>query len=322
MRSLARAVKRASRLTLVLIVLSVVGGSIAVVLLVHGRGTPPPRPGAPFVGNFETGDLSQWDHVADPDPRTNPPRTVKAPVRQGRYAAELTVDPSDTSEEPGATRVDLFEDASPKVAGERVEEWERVWVLFPSSAYTRTPFRPVPGNWNWLVQWHSSSRLIGPQERTGGQPFALGVQTGAALPRRRCSYSADVAGRLELAGYVTAGDVAGGPRPQRRFCTHRRLRLNHWYEVALHVIWSTDPREGVFQVWIDGRRLLDLHQATLIFNSDTGAVDLPNPELSNYRGPDPRTGRPPTWSSSVFYDGLRLGPTATSVGFEAPRGGG
>jgi hypothetical protein len=61
---------------------------------------------------------------------------------------------------------------------------------------------------------------------------------------------------------------------------------------------------GVFQLSVDGQPLLDLHGPTLLFDSRSGAVDLPNPDLSNYRGPDPGTGATPIWSSTVFYDGL------------------
>jgi len=296
----------------------VVAVALAVGLTRHGgRSAPRAHPGARFVGDFESGDLAQWDHAVDPGPRTHPLRTVRSPVRQGRYAAQLTVDPGDSADEPGATRVDLFENARPGFAGEGAEEWERVWVLFPSAASSPTPFEPVPGNWNWLVQWHSASRLIGPQSRTGGQPFALGVQTGSRLADGRCSYSTRSRARAELAGYFTGGDIAPGPRRRHTFCTNRALRLDHWYEIGIHVIWSVDARLGVFQLAIDGQPLLDLHGPTLLFDSTSGAVDLPNPDLSNYRGPDPRTGAAPTWSSTVFYDGLRLGPTAASVGLRA-----
>lgn len=302
----------------VVVLLGLVTVAVAVGLTRHGgRSASRPQPGARFVGDFETGNLAQWDHAVDPDPQTHPLRTVRSPVRQGRYAAQLTVDPSDSADEPDATRVDLFEDARPGFGGEGVEEWERVWVLFPSAVSSSTPFKPVPGNWNWLVQWHSASRLIGPQSRTGGQPFALDVQTGARPADGTCSYSTRSSAGAELAGYFIGGDIASGPRPRQSFCTDRSLRLDHWYEIGIHVIWSVDTRLGVFELSIDRQPLLDLHTSTLLFDSRTGAVDLPNPDLSNYRGPDPRTGAAPRWSSTVFYDGLRLGPTAASVGLSA-----
>lgn len=308
-------VNRARRPLVLLAVVGVVAVGLAVVLTRHGgRSAPRPHPGARFVGDFESGDLTQWDHAVDSDPRTHPLRTVGSPVRQGRYAAQLTVDPSDSANEPGATRVDLFENARPGFAGEGAEEWERVWVLFPSATSSPTPFEPVPGNWNWLVQWHSASRLIGPQSRTGGQPFALGVQTGDRPADSSCSYSTGSRAGAALAGYFTGGDVASGPQRRHTFCTDRALRLDHWYEIGIHVIWSTDARLGIFQLSVDGQPLLDLRGPTLLFDSRSGAVDLPNPDLSNYRGPDPRTGAAPTWSSTVFYDGLRLGATAASVG--------
>jgi hypothetical protein len=311
-------VSRARHALILLAVVGVVAVAIAVGLTRHsGRSTPRPHPGARFVGDFESGDLTQWDHAVDPDPRTHPLGTVGSPVQQGRYAAQLTVDPSDSADEPGATRVDLFENARPGFAGEGAEEWERVWVLFPSAAFSPKPFEPVPGNWNWLVQWHSASRLIGRQSRTGGQPFALGVQTGARPAESRCFYSTRSSAGAELAGYFTGGDIASGPQRRHTFCTNRALRLDHWYEIGIHVIWSVDVRLGVFQLSVDGQPLLDLHGPTLLFNSRSGAVDLPNPDLSNYRGPDPRTNAAPTWSSTVFYDGLRLGPTAASVGLRA-----
>lgn len=271
-----------------------------------------------FTGDFETDNFSQWDHVSDPNPSSaHPPAIVPGPWVQGSYAAKLTVDPTDTFVTGSgytSTRVDVYENSRADLASEGKDIWEHAYVMFPSAANSSTPFKPTAGNWNWLFQWHSASSLIGGESTTGGQPFAMGVQTGVSFTDSGCSYNStgDVT-KQELFWYFTGGNIAAGPQPKRLGCLNAQLQYNHWYDVYWHFIWSKDPSKGLFHLEIDGQVVADLHQATLLYNSSTGATDAPNVEISNYRGPDPATGQPPTWSSSVFYDGVVLGPTKSSV---------
>jgi hypothetical protein len=267
-----------------------------------------------FTGDFETGDFSQWQHVSDPNTSSpNDPKVVASPHIQGSYAANLTVDPNDVSSVGScsscSTRVDLYQNANAALASEGKDIWEHAYVMFPSGLY-----RPSPGNWNWLFQWHSASSIIGAINVTGGEPVEMGVQTGVSFTDTGCGYnSSGDASKQELFGYFAGGDISGGPVPRRMWCLNAPLQYNHWYDVYWHFIWSKDPSKGLFHLEIDGQVVADVHQATLLYNSSTGATDAPNVEISNYRGPDPATGQPPAWSSSVFYDGIVLGTTKSSV---------
>lgn len=271
-----------------------------------------------FTGDFETDNFAQWDHVSDPNTSSaHPPKVVASPHVQGGFSANLTVDPTDTyTTGSGATstRVDVYENARTDLASEGKDVWQHTYVMFPSSATSSTPYRPTPGNWNWLVQWHSASSIIGGISTTGGEPVELGVQTGVSFTDSGCGYSSsgDVS-KQELFGYFAGGDVASGPVPRRTWCLNKPLQYDHWYDLYFHIIWSKSSSIGLFHLEVDGAVVADLHQATLLYNSSTGATDVPNVEISNYRGPDPATGLAPTWSSAVFYDGVLLGPTKSSV---------
>ena len=80
-----------------------------------------------WVGDFETGDLSQWTGVQ----RAQPDRVsvVTDPVRDGRYAVRFKVMPGDYPVGPSGERAELYED-TPDRPG---TEWYYAWsTLFPS----------------------------------------------------------------------------------------------------------------------------------------------------------------------------------------------
>jgi hypothetical protein len=255
--------------------------------------------------------------VSDPNPSSaHPPRVVSKNASQIASDVDLTVDPNDiyiTGSGATSTRVDVYMNARSALARNGLDEWEHAYFMLPSALDSPTPYHPVAGNWNWLLQWHSASSIIGGQSVTGGQPFAMGVQTGASFTDSGCGYRTSTSSNAELFGYFTGGNIAKGPQPQHKWCLNKPLQLDHWYDVYLHIIWSKSSITGLFYLEIDGSVVADRHQATLLYNSSTGATDIPNVELSNYRGPDPTTGSPPTWSSTVYYDGVRVGTTKLSV---------
>jgi hypothetical protein len=38
------------------------------------------------------------------------------------------------------------------------------------------------------------------------------------------------------------------------------LQYDHWYDIVLHVKWSTDPSVGYTELWVDGQQKLPLTQ--------------------------------------------------------------
>ncbi len=112
-----------------------------------------------WLGDFETGDLSQWLHVlrASADRLT----TVTAPVRQGRYAARFTVHDSDrvVSDNP---RAQLNSAPMHREGDENYIGWS---TYFPSD------FPSIPsGAWFVFFQFHGTPYSGSPQLGFGVSP--------------------------------------------------------------------------------------------------------------------------------------------------------
>jgi hypothetical protein len=276
--------------------------SAATALVAAPTGTVSPY----FVGDLDTGSFSQWDHVNDPNPSSaNPPSVVTTPSVQGGYAAKLTADPNDyylTGSGTTSSRVDVYNSARSELAHEGLDEWVHMYVMFP--AWTGTSgYKPTNGEWNWWHQWHASDAFS-----AGGQPVALGVVTGGALSQ--CTGDTTSSANPQIFGYIDGGDLAKGTTGQTRFCTHQLLKYDHWYNMYEHIVWSKGASTGYYGLYLDGTLVAEFHQPTLFYNSSTGAVDVPNVELDNYRW---NMNGAVNWSSTIYFDGVKVGPTQASV---------
>lgn len=285
--------------------------SAAMTIVAAPVSAPAPAGASPFfVGDLETGTFSQWDHVYDPNPSSaNPPKVVTSPSAQGGFAAKLTADPNDsylTGTGNTSSRVDVYENARPELAHEGLDEWVHMYVMFP--AWTGTSgYKPTNGEWNWWHQWHASDAFSN-ESVTGGQPVALGVVTGGALTQ--CGGDTSSSANPQIFGYIAGGDLAKGTTGQTRFCTHQLLKYDHWYDMYEHIIWSKSASTGYYALYLDGALVAEFHQPTLFYNSATGAVDVPNVELDNYRW---NMNGAVNWSSTIYFDGVKIGPTQASV---------
>jgi hypothetical protein len=122
---------------------------------------------------------------------------------------------------------------------------------------------------------------------SGADPWPWGVvfdfhHTGS---EGQANFEIDVAGKppgLQLA--ISGGPVVstGAPgSPTRHFPVGPVVR-NHWYEFAYHIRWSSE-RDGSFDAWVDGRRVLEYRGPTLYTGQGCYL------KLANYHTP---VGRP------------------------------
>jgi hypothetical protein len=86
------------------------------------------------------------------------------------------------------------------------------------------------------------------------------------------------------------------------------LLIDHWYDIVLHVYWSSDPSRGHVQWWLDGTKILDVATPTLYQRYDGTLSYGENIDFDNYR-------LWANWSSAVDFDESVVGPTAASVDF-------
>jgi hypothetical protein len=129
-----------SRGLVAFIALAVASCSLAVV---PAASTTVKQTADEWVGDFDTGDFSQWTGIQRFAPDRI--RLVTSPVRDGLYAARFEVDPGDYSAGPTGERAELFV-ATPDNPG---TEWYYAWsTLFPKDFST-------DGSWKHMfVQWH------------------------------------------------------------------------------------------------------------------------------------------------------------------------
>ena len=140
-----------------------------------------------------------------------------------------------------AERTDLA--LSPQETGcsQGAEQWWTHALLFPDDYIP--PHATAADSWPWGVVFDFH------QTGSGGQ----------------ANFEIDVVGRppeLQLA--ISAGPVvsSGAPGSPTRHFPVGPIIKNHWYRFVYHIRWSSG-RDGFFDAWVDGRRVLDYRGPTL-----------------------------------------------------------
>lgn len=181
-----------------------------------------------FSGDYETGDLSQWNEVRRR--ATDRIRVVGSPARNGRYAARFEVRPGDLRTS----------------AGERAEV-ARHWAgqeghgqdyYYSFSMYLPTGWAQEQDGFRIPIQWHSvNSQLNG---KSPPPPLAF-----AFLPRRerpngmgQGGLYADMRGGNLTRPAVTTTKVPVLPLP---------IRTGIWHDFVVYVYWHRG--QGDLKVW-------------------------------------------------------------------------
>lgn len=232
-----------------------------------------------FVGDFNTCDFSQW-HTQGLQASFKIVHTHKV---EGRCAAGLTVGPWALGglANPQADGAALWlAPARYGTVGSTV--WQHFSVRFAPG------FRATPGEWNIFVSWHNDNgwQRLGVPFEYANLVWMLSREGEVTRIRMR------IMGGLSTAPLTVRID--GAP-----------LRTGHWYDFRARVVWSPDPKRGVVEWWLDGRRLCSRHLATLYTRPD-GSVSTVYFTEANYR-------LHADWNATIFLDGTRLGPTRSSV---------
>lgn len=255
---------------------------VAGVSAAQALGRKPRRQEAYFVGNFDTCNFSQWV-TQGPQAAFN---IVRKPKTQGTCAAAVTVGPwaSGGLGNPEADGAALYLEHVPPppygTAGKTV--WQHFSVQFASG------FRATPGNWNLFISWHNDK---------GYQKFHLTSELS-----NLCWTIRNTNGVARIGMRIMGGLSA---MPRTIWVNGPRLQTGRWYDFRVLTRWSPDPKEGIVQWWLDGRRLYSRRVATLYTRPD-GSVSTVYFTQANYR-------RHADWNSTIFFDGTRLGPTRSSV---------
>ncbi|MEJ2888093.1 polysaccharide lyase [Actinomycetospora aeridis] len=178
-----------------------------------------------FVGDFETGDFSQWNtcqakgfngRCRNIGAGNDQMRIVSgADARQGRHAARFNIRPGDVPPFGGRERSEVQSNAEGAVVHEGDERWYQWSMKFPEN------FENPSGGWFIVLQWHSSS---------GSPPLAINV---------------DNDGRIRIGGDGLKSE------PKRWLGSVRR---GEWVDYTLHVKFSRDRGTGFVEGWENGQQ--------------------------------------------------------------------
>jgi hypothetical protein len=190
--------------------------------------------------------------------------------------------------------------------GDGAEIWGHVRMLFPSTALSSTPYKPTNGAWNWTHQLHYGSLL-------GGSGLDVehswNVVTGNTITDVEGSTSSNQNPHLVLT--INGGDVGAGKQQRHDFGYPHLLEWDHWYDLLYHEKLSPNGSIGFVEAWVDGNVLVPFTYMPTLY-SEGSTTDVMFPELSNYRWMGQSGGV--DWSSSIWYDGIAIGPSRASVG--------
>jgi|tagenome__1003787_1003787.scaffolds.fasta_scaffold20894100_2 hypothetical protein len=256
-----------------------------------------------FSGDFESGDLSQWDLVqACPDDATvysaDSQPDWPAPV-EGTHALRLSVAHSHVLS--GATMDCDASSGSPrgqvlaKRSGEQSlqpgdDKWESWWVQLPSD------FPPVSGR-NWFVLQQDFGAPF-----AGSPPVAFDIKDDGLGANR---FVMDVC--HDGCGTVSTPWVGPAIEP------------GHWYHFVVHKVFSTADDTGMVEIWLDGepQTFVDgstsYHTRTLHANCTCLSTNGYRFYLNDYHAaalsPDPVT---------VYFDGASIGTSREDVDTAVP----
>ncbi|HLJ38832.1 MAG TPA: heparin lyase I family protein [Steroidobacteraceae bacterium] len=140
-----------------------------------------------------------------------------------------------------AERADLALSAEETGCSQGQEQWWSHELLFPEDYVAPRRSRGGPWPWGVVFDFHHT----GP---TGQANFEIDVSGDPPLMRFAIS-----------AGPVVSSGAPGSPT--RRWAIGPIMK-NHWYQFVYHVRWSAG-RDGFFDAWVDGRRVLAYRGPTL-----------------------------------------------------------
>lgn len=197
-----------------------------------------------FSGNWETGNVSQWDwlaqcaNVGDPSDLNAPGRgtldVVTSPVGQGRYAAQFTLPAYNGS---GYNACEILRHRSIAVGGvygSKGDDWYALALYFPSNWRTSSA-----GGWGVAIAQLNYERISGPPVGLYAHPthVNLVLQSGYCPLYGFCTY---------MSG--NDDDAQGTLHRSFRAIPSRQFSTDRWHQLIIHVHWATDT-SGRVDVW-------------------------------------------------------------------------
>jgi hypothetical protein len=275
-----------------------------------------------FVGNSKTSAKPWWVRSFEPpeflpapypSPNTSPIRywtdlllsgtsageIVPAPKRRHGHAFRATTGPNN-----GVDYADwslVTQDVS------KSHGWNGSGVWVGLDIYFSKHFRPTgftagqrDSSFNWFLEFHNDGgyKKLCPAEVPS---IAWTIQNDKAKyvghTKRGPRFRIQLIGGTE----TTSRDC----QPRTKWIEGPRQKNGRWYHAIEHVVFSPDPATGLFEAWLDGRRIASLHFPTL-FRRPNRASSSAYFDCGYYR-------RASDYYASVYIDNVREGPSRASI---------
>jgi Polysaccharide lyase len=253
-----------------------------------------------FTGDFETGDLSQWNYrqYCNDDATVYPYDSAPdwpAPV-DGTYALRMSVADThvllgatmDCDAQSGNPRGQLMGDKTgPESLGPGDDRWESWWVLIPSDF-------PLVSGRNWFVLQQDFGSPF-----SGSPPVAFDIKDDGAGANQ---FVMDVCND----GCGAVATVWDGPT----------IEPDRWYHFVVHKAFSRSEYSGIVQLWLNGERQTFVNGSrryftrTLHANCTCTPTDRYRFYLANYRA-DPLSSDPVT----IYFDGATIATSPWDIDF-------
>ncbi len=238
---------------------------------------------APFVGDFESGDLSQW--ASKEAARDDSIQIVTDPVRSGNYAAKFTVRAGERVS--NGNRAEIIHDNGDRAGS---EVWVRWSFLIPRD-FVDVEWKPK--FWQCIGQWHDQ-----PDEKLG--------ETWADFP----AHSPSIAVYYTSKNGAPAIEIWSGTYAKdeiQKVVARAPIVKGQWQDVMFHIRWSQGD-DGFVEPFLNGAPLIA---------PDTTEHRACGPNMWNgashylkiglYRNSEILD------TNSVYFDEVRSGPTRDSV---------
>ncbi len=238
---------------------------------------------APFVGDFESGDLSQW--AGREAARDDSIQIVTAPTRAGNYAARFNVRAGERVS--NGNRAEIIHDNGDR-AGREV--WYRWSFLIPKD-FVDVEWKPKL--WQCIGQWHD-------------QPDAARGETWDDFP----AHSPSIAVYYTSKNGAPAIEIWNGIYAKneiQQVVASAPIVKGVWQDITFHIRWSQGG-DGFVEPFLNGAPLIapngTEHRACGP-NMWNGASHYL--KIGLYRSSEI------TETNSVYFDEVRSGPTRDSV---------
>jgi polysaccharide lyase-like protein len=240
--------------------------------LVSSTGARPAR--ILWSGDFQTGDLRQWDRVQAVPGDVSV--VASLPPHDGRrYAARFTVRPGDNPIHSTGERTEAVASVEETGSAANTSAWYGWSTYFPPD------FSAPADSWNIFTQWHGT--------RSDGCPPNLAFEANARDGTWRISFAA------------RGGRLVGCTPPSQRKWKVADLEFGHWYDFVLHVRWSSNPHRGLVALWLNSQQVIPPTTLATLYLGERSYL-----KQGFYRAVSPLT-------STIYHAGMRRGSSYASV---------